>query len=52
MRFGGEEFHFRVAKNLKQDKELIEAGFEYETDMQFGEMTYKLFRKRKPWHPS
>jgi len=33
-------------------KKLIEQGFEYVTDTQIGEITYKLFRKKKPWKPS
>ncbi|MDH5461352.1 MAG: tyrosine-type recombinase/integrase [Candidatus Bathyarchaeota archaeon] len=38
-----EEFTCRIAKTLDQAKELIEAGFEYITDMD----DKKLFRKRK-----
>ena len=30
---------------------LIEQGFEYVTDTKIGEMTYKLFRKKKAWRP-
>jgi hypothetical protein len=38
-----DEFTCRVAKTLEAAKELIEAGFEYVTDMEDS----KLFRKRK-----
>jgi len=38
-----EEFTCRVAKTLRAAKELIEAGFEFVTDMEDS----KLFRKRK-----
>ena len=41
--FENDDFHVKVAKTLKEDKELIEAGFEYVTDMD----GFKLFRKRK-----
>jgi hypothetical protein len=41
--FEGDDFHVRVAKNLKQDKELIEAGFEYVTERDGA----KIYRKRK-----
>jgi len=49
--FESDEFHVRTAKNLKEDEELIEAGFEYVTDLKQGQIIYKLFRKRKPWKP-
>jgi len=38
-----EEFICRATENLEEAKELIEAGFEYVTDMD----SVKLFRKRK-----
>lgn len=38
-----EEFTCRVAKNLEEAKELVEAGFDYVTDMDDA----KLFRKPK-----
>jgi hypothetical protein len=46
-----DEFASKVATSLEEAQALIENGFEYVTDMQIGEMTYKLFRKRKPWKP-
>jgi len=49
---GKEEYISKTATTLEEAQTLIESGFEYVTDMQFGEMTYKLFRKRKPWQPS
>lgn len=48
---GKEEYASKVATTLEEAQTLIESGFEYVTDMQFGEMAYKLFRKRKPWRP-
>ena len=42
----------KVATTLEEAQILIESEFEYVTDLQFGQTTYKLFRKRKPWHPS
>ncbi len=41
--FESDEFHVRVAKNLKEDEELIEAGFEYVTERD----GVKIYRKRK-----
>jgi len=41
--FESDEFHVRVAKHLKEDKELIEAGFEYVTKRE----GIKIYRKRK-----
>lgn len=38
-----EEFTCRVAKTLTEAKELVEAGFDYVTDIE----NAKLFRKRK-----
>jgi len=49
---GKEEYISKTATTLEEAQTLIESGFEYVTDMQFGEMIYKLFRKRKPWQPS
>ena len=37
----------KVATTLEEAQSLIEDGFEYVTDMKIGEMTYKLFRKKK-----
>jgi hypothetical protein len=47
-----EEYVSKVALTLEEAQNLIENGFEYVTDMQIGETTYKLFRKRKPWQPN
>ncbi len=41
--FESDEFHVRVAKHLEEDKELIEAGFEFVTERQ----GVKIYRKRK-----
>ena len=41
--FGEEEFTCKVAKNLEEVKELVEAGFEYVCDYN----DFKVFRKRK-----
>jgi len=38
-----DEFHVKVARTLDEACELVEAGFEYVTDMDGG----KIFRKRK-----
>lgn len=38
-----DDFHVRVAKNLEEDKGLIEAGFEYVTERD----SIKIYRKRK-----
>ena len=43
MSFENDEFHVRVAKSIKDDEELIEAGFEYVTQRN----NLKLYRKRK-----
>jgi len=40
--FESDDFHVRIAKNLKEDKELIEAGFEYVTQRD----EIKIYRKR------
>ena len=49
---GKEEYISKVATTLDEAQALIESGFEYITDMKHGQMTYKLFRKKKPWRPS
>jgi hypothetical protein len=49
---GKEEYVSEVATTIEEMKKLIEQGFEYVTDTRFGETTYKLFRKKKPWQPS
>ena len=41
--FERDEFHVRVARNVKEDKELVEAGFEHVTEQD----SLKFFRKRK-----
>jgi len=41
--FENYDFHVKVAKTLKEDKELIEAGFEYVTERD----DLKIYRKRK-----
>ena len=41
--FNDSEYICKVAKTLEEATQLIEAGFEYVTDMN----GYKLFRKRK-----
>lgn len=41
--FESNDFHVRVANNLEEDKELIEAGFEYVTERE----GVKIYRKRK-----
>lgn len=41
--FEGDEYVFRVAKNVEEAKALIESGFDYVTDMD----ECKLFKKRK-----
>jgi hypothetical protein len=41
--FDDDEFTRRIAKNVKEAKELVEAGFDYITDIEDA----KLFRKRK-----
>jgi len=41
--FEGDEFTCRTAKTLEEAKQLIEAGFDYVTDMD----GCKLFRRRK-----
>ena len=37
----------KVATTLEEAQSLTESGFEYVTDMKIGEMTYKLFCKKK-----
>jgi integrase len=46
-----DEFASKAATSLEEAQALIENGFDYVTDIQIGEMTYKLLRKRKPWKP-
>jgi hypothetical protein len=41
--FESDEFHVRGAKHLEEDKELIEAGFQYVTERE----GVKIYRKRK-----
>jgi hypothetical protein len=41
--FRSDEYHLRVAKTVEEDKELIEAGFEYVTSRE----ELKIYRKRK-----
>lgn len=41
--FEGDEFTCKTAKTLEEAKQLVEAGFDYVTDMD----DCKLFRKRK-----
>jgi len=41
--FENDDYVCKTAKNLKEATELIEAGFEYVTEIE----RYKLFRKRK-----
>ena len=41
--FEADEFTCRVAKTIKESKDLVEAGFDYVTDVDGA----KLFRKRK-----
>ena len=43
MNFERYEFNTATAKNLKMDRELLEAGFEYVTDRE----GFKIYRKRK-----
>jgi len=41
--FEGDEYHVKTAKALKEDEELLMAGFEYVTDRD----RIKIYRKRK-----
>jgi integrase len=41
--FKDEEYTVKVAHNIEEDKELVEAGFEYVTDRD----NFKIYRKRK-----
>jgi len=41
--FEGDEYHTATSKSLKEDEELLKAGFEYVTDRD----TIKIYRKRK-----
>ena len=47
-----DEYVSKVATTLEEAQALIESGFEFVTDMQVGQTSYKLFRKKKPWRPS
>jgi len=41
--FGDDEYTVRVAHTIEEDKQLLEAGFEYVTERD----GYKIYRKRK-----
>ncbi len=41
--FESDKYHVKAAENVKEDKELIEAGFEYVTERD----SVKIYRKRK-----
>jgi len=41
--FEGDEYHVKTAKTLKEDEELLMAGFEYVTERD----GVKIYRKRK-----
>ncbi len=41
--FESDNYHVKAARTLKEDKELIEAGFEYVTERD----DVKIYRKRK-----
>lgn len=41
--FEGDEYHTAIAKSLKEDEELLKAGFEYVTERD----GVKIYRKRK-----
>jgi hypothetical protein len=41
--FEGDEYHTATAKSLKEDEELLKAGFEYVTERD----GVKIYRKRK-----
>ena len=41
--FEGDEYHTATSKSLKEDQELLKAGFEYVTDRD----ETKIYRKRK-----
>ena len=43
VKFESDDYYVRVAKTLEQDKELLEAGFEYVTERE----GIKIYRKRK-----
>jgi len=47
-----DEYVSKAATTLEEAQTLIESGFEYVTDLKYGEMNYKLFRKKKLWRPS
>ena len=41
--FESDDYHVRIAKTLKEDEELLKAGFEYVTERD----GIKIYRKRK-----
>jgi hypothetical protein len=41
--FEGDEYHTATSKSLKEDEELLKAGFEYVTERE----GIKIYRKRK-----
>ena len=41
--FGDDEYTVKVAHSIQEDKQLIEAGFEYVTERD----SFKIYRKRK-----
>ncbi len=41
--FEGDEYHIATAKTIKEDEELLSAGFEYVTERE----GIKIYRKRK-----
>jgi hypothetical protein len=43
MNFESDDYHVKTAKNLREDEELISAGFEYVTEREY----VKVYRKRK-----
>jgi len=49
---GKEEYISKIANTLEEMTKLIEQGFEYVTDTKIGAITYKIFRRKKAWHPS
>ena len=49
---GKEEYVSKAVTTLEDITKLIEQGFEYVTDTKIGAITYKLFRKKKAWHPN
>ena len=49
---GKEEYVSKTATSIEEMTKLIEQGYEYVTDTRIGEISYKLFRKKKLWHPN